>query len=82
MGKGKERCGVWGDLAEGGFGTSTVVGEPLKRLEGWCTQLAPKGEARCPEVAWDRNQGLGLAFVCPHVISANNDITCVSPALF
>lgn len=42
--------GVLGALAKGGSGTSAVSGKSLKRLERWCTQLAPEGEARrCPE---------------------------------
>lgn len=58
------------------------LGESLKRLEGWHAQVALEVEARCPEVAWNRNQGLGLAFTCHHSISPNNDSTCVYPALF
>lgn len=82
MGKGKKRCGVCGALAEGGFGTNGVSGESLKRLEGCTHSWLKEGEARCPEVTWDRNQGLGLAFTCSHLLSSHNGITYVYPALF
>lgn len=37
--------------------------------------LALEVEARCPEVAWNKNQGLGLALICPHLIFSNNNST-------
>lgn len=58
-------------------GTGERTGESIRRLEGWCSQLAIEVEGRCPEVAWNKHQVLGLALMCPHFISPNNAIICV-----
>ena len=56
-------------------------GENLKSLEEWHAHLVLEVEPRFTEGAWNRDQGLGLAFMCLHSVPPNNSSTYVYPAL-
>ena len=56
-------------------------GERLKSLGGWHTHVVLEVELRGTEGAWSRDQGLGLAFMCPPSVPSNNSSTYVYPAL-